>query len=47
MLTRASLPAVGLGAAFRARLAGFAGFLHANGFGVGAADAVGVLERGV
>jgi len=46
-LTRASLPAVGLGAAFRARLAGFAGFLHANGFGVGAADAVGVLEASV
>ena len=30
--------------ALRARLAGFAGFLRANGFGVGGADAVRVLE---
>src|SRR5271170_1862538 len=33
-----------LGAALRTRLTGFAGFLHVNGFGIGAADAVAVLE---
>jgi uncharacterized protein len=33
-----------LGAALQARLAGFAGFLRANGYGVGGADAVRVLE---
>ena len=38
---------VELSAALRARLTGFAGFLHANGFGVGGADAVRVLETGV
>jgi uncharacterized protein with von Willebrand factor type A (vWA) domain len=31
-------------AALRARLAGFAGFLHANGYGVGGGDAARVLE---
>jgi uncharacterized protein len=35
---------VGLGAVLRARLSGFSGFLRANGFGVGGADALGVLE---
>jgi uncharacterized protein with von Willebrand factor type A (vWA) domain len=33
-----------LSVALSARLAGFAGFLHANGFGVGGADSVRVLE---
>jgi uncharacterized protein with von Willebrand factor type A (vWA) domain len=44
MLTHASLSGVEPGAALRARLAGFSGFLRAHGFGVGGADAVGVLE---
>jgi len=44
MLTRSSLPGVELGTVLRARLAGFTGFLRANGFGVGGADAVCVLE---
>ena len=37
---------VDLGAAVRARLAGFPGFLRANGFGVGGTDAVSALETG-
>jgi uncharacterized protein with von Willebrand factor type A (vWA) domain len=47
MLTRASLLAVELGTVLRARLTGFTGFLRANGFGVGGADAVCVLETSV
>jgi uncharacterized protein with von Willebrand factor type A (vWA) domain len=37
-------PAVDPGAALRARLTGFAGFLRANGYGVGGADSIRVLE---
>ena len=44
MLTRTSLPGVELGMVLRARLTGFTGFLRANGFGVGGADALCVLE---
>ncbi len=44
MLIDAPFPAVDLGAVLRARLTGFAQFLRANGFGVGGADAIGVLE---
>jgi uncharacterized protein len=44
MLTRTSLPGVELSTVLRARLTGFTGFLRANGFGVGGADAVSVLE---
>jgi uncharacterized protein with von Willebrand factor type A (vWA) domain len=36
-----------LSAALQARLTGFAGFLHANGYGVGGADSVRVLETAV
>ena len=43
MIIAASL-AVDPGEALRARLTGFAGFLHANGYGVGGADSVRVLE---
>jgi uncharacterized protein len=43
----APLPAVDLRAALRARLTGFAGFLHANGYGIGGADSVRVLEAAV
>jgi uncharacterized protein with von Willebrand factor type A (vWA) domain len=35
------------GAAVRARLAGFAGFLRANGYATGGADAIGVLDTAV
>ena len=44
MLIAAASPAVDLGAALRARLTGFAGFLRANGYGVGGADSVRVLD---
>lgn len=44
MLTVASLPDGDPGAALRTRLTGFAGFLHANGFGVGGGDSPRVLE---
>ena len=37
-------PAIDTGAALRARLTGFAGFLRANGYGVGGADSIRVLE---
>jgi len=40
-------PAVDPGAALRARLTGFSGFLRANGYGIGGADSVRVLETGV
>ena len=40
-------PAVDPGAVLRARLTGFAGFLHANGYGTGGADSVRVLEASV
>jgi uncharacterized protein with von Willebrand factor type A (vWA) domain len=44
MLIVAPSPAVDPGAALRARLTGFSGFLRANGYGVGGADSVRVLE---
>ena len=44
MLIVAAPPPVDAGAALRSRLTGFAGFLHANGYGVGGADSVRVLE---
>ena len=44
MLSRAA--AAEPGAAIRARLTGFTGFLRANGFGVGGSDALSVLETG-
>jgi len=44
MLIATAARTVDLGAALRARLAGFAGFLRANGYGVGGADSVRVLE---
>ena len=47
MLIVAGSPAIDPGAALRARLTGFAGFLHANGYGVGGADSVRVLETSV
>jgi uncharacterized protein with von Willebrand factor type A (vWA) domain len=47
MLIAAASPAVDLGAALRARLTGFAGFLRANGYGAGGADSVHVLEMSV
>ena len=43
----AASPAIDPGAALRARLTGFAGFLRANGYGVGGADSVRVLETSV
>jgi uncharacterized protein with von Willebrand factor type A (vWA) domain len=46
-LRAAALPAADPGAVLRARLTGFAGFLHANGYGVGGADSVRVLETSV
>jgi len=46
MLTGNAALAVELGAVMRARLTGFTGFLRANGFGVGGADAVSVLDTG-
>ena len=46
MLTGEAAFAVELGAVVRARLTGFSGFLRANGFGVGGADAVSVLDTG-
>lgn len=47
MLIAAASPAVDPGAVLRARLTGFAGFLRANGYGVGGADSVRVLETSV
>jgi uncharacterized protein with von Willebrand factor type A (vWA) domain len=44
MLIVAPSPVVEPGAALRSRLAGFAGFLRANGFGVGGGDSAQVLE---
>jgi len=44
MLSVADSPAAGPGASLQVRLAGFAGFLHANGFAVGGADSARVLE---
>lgn len=44
MLTGASTLTVDLATALEVRLAGFAGFLRANGYAVGGADAVRVLE---
>jgi uncharacterized protein with von Willebrand factor type A (vWA) domain len=47
MLIAAACPAVDPGVALRSRLTGFSGFLRANGFGVGGADSVRVLETSV
>ncbi len=56
MLTVTALPGADLGAALRTRMTGFAGFLHANGYGVGggdsprvlaAVDRVGILDAAV
>jgi uncharacterized protein len=44
MLTGAPNPTPDLAAVLRARLAGFAGFLRANGYAVAGSDAVGLLE---
>lgn len=44
MLTRSSLAVLEAGGVLRTRLAGFSGFLRANGYGVGAGDARDVLE---
>ncbi len=44
MLIVAPSPADHPGTALRTRLTGFAGFLHANGYGVGGADSTRVLE---
>jgi uncharacterized protein with von Willebrand factor type A (vWA) domain len=44
MLSVVASTAADPGFALRARLAGFAGFLRANGYGTGGADGVGVLE---
>ena len=44
MLSVADSPAADPGALLRVRLAGFAGFLHANGYGVSGADTARVLE---
>ncbi|MGZ5573209.1 MAG: vWA domain-containing protein [Usitatibacter sp.] len=44
MLIAAASPAIDPGAALRSRLTGFAGFLRANGYGVGGADSLRVLE---
>jgi uncharacterized protein with von Willebrand factor type A (vWA) domain len=44
MLTGAPNPTADLAAVLRARLAGFAGFLRANGYAVAGSDAVGLLE---
>jgi uncharacterized protein with von Willebrand factor type A (vWA) domain len=44
MLRVAAAPAPDLGAVLRARLTGFPGFLRANGYGVGGADSVRVME---
>jgi len=44
MLISSAPRIVDLGAALRARLGGFAGFLRANGYGVGGAESVRVLE---
>jgi uncharacterized protein with von Willebrand factor type A (vWA) domain len=44
MLSTVPSGVAGPGSALLGRLAGFAGFLHANGFGTGAGDSVPVLE---
>ncbi|MGZ3257159.1 MAG: vWA domain-containing protein [Croceibacterium sp.] len=44
MLIATASPAIDPGAALRSRLTGFAGFLRANGYGVGGADSLRVLE---
>jgi uncharacterized protein len=44
MLIHATTSTVDPGALLRARLTGFAGFLRANGYGVGGADSIRVLE---
>jgi uncharacterized protein with von Willebrand factor type A (vWA) domain len=44
MLTATPSPTPELAAALQARLAGFAGFLRANGYAVAGSDAVGLLE---
>ena len=47
MLIVAAPASVDPGAVLRARLTGFAGFLRANGYGIGAADSIRVLETSV
>jgi uncharacterized protein len=47
MLIVATTPAADPGAVVRARLTGFAGFLRANGYGVGGADSIRVLQTSV
>jgi uncharacterized protein with von Willebrand factor type A (vWA) domain len=47
MLILPATSAVDPGAVLRARLTGFAGFLRANGYGVGGADSIRVLETSV
>jgi uncharacterized protein with von Willebrand factor type A (vWA) domain len=47
MLIVAAAPTVDPGAVLRARLTGFTGFLRANGYGVGGADSIRVLETSV
>ena len=47
MLILPATSAVDPGAVLRARLTGFAGFLRANGYGVGSADSIRVLETSV
>jgi uncharacterized protein with von Willebrand factor type A (vWA) domain len=47
MLIVAAAPAADPAAVLRARLTGFAGFLRANGYGVGGADSIRVLETSV
>src|SRR5262245_49220436 len=47
MLIVAPTPVSEPGGAVKARLAGFAGFLRANGYGVGAADSAEVIKTAV
>lgn len=44
MLTAAALERSNVGTQLLKRIAGFAGFLHANGYGVGAADSVDIVD---
>ena len=44
MLTVAPSPTNNPGAALRSRMAGFAGFLRANGYGVGGGDSARIVE---
>ena len=44
MLTEAALEQSNVGTQLLTRIAGFTGFLHANGYGVGAADSVDIVD---